>query len=85
MPRLAPLAAVVAVVVVGAQVRDVAVAEDPDEPAREGGLARSRVAHHTENDGTGHDGREGYRRTGVGRAQSAVALAAGVMYQFVQS
>ena len=51
---LGALAAVVAVVVVGGDVRDVLVAEQPHEPARDRRLAGGRVADDAEDDGTGH-------------------------------
>ena len=47
---LRALLAVVAVVVVDADVRDVVLAEHAHEPAREGGLARRRVADDAEDD-----------------------------------
>ena len=57
---LGPLAAVVAVVVVDADVRDVLLAEHADEPAREGRLAGRRVADDAEDDRASHAARLSY-------------------------
>ena len=51
---LGPLLAVVAVVVVGAEVRDLVVAEHADEAARDRGLPGPGVADDAEHDGTRH-------------------------------
>src|SRR5918996_3333769 len=54
---LGALLAVVPVVVVGADVRDLVLAEDADEAAGEGRLARRRVADDAEYGGPGHRSR----------------------------
>ena len=53
-PELGSVGALVAVVVVAADVRHVGVAEHAGEPARESGLAGAGVAYDAEDDRTGH-------------------------------
>ena len=62
---LGPLLAVVAVVVVGRDVRDLVLAEDPNQPARQRRLARRGVADDAEQDRVGASGAATYRRAGA--------------------
>src|SRR5918996_721578 len=64
---LGALLAVVAVVVVGADVRDLVLAEDADEAAGEGRLARRRVADDAEYGGPGHRYRSLWSSVGAKR------------------
>src|SRR5919106_3077417 len=68
---LGALLAVVPVVVVGADVGDLVLAEDPDEAAGEGRLARRRVADDAEYGGPGQRSRSFSRPCGRRRCSSA--------------